>query len=199
MTKQEILEAVLDLACENGLGRITMSQIAARVHLKKSSLYSHFRSKEDLIESMYEYFRSRTKQDRGLDMDYDALFEGRTLLEILTAAVNNYRTLSVGGDLGRFYRLILSERMYNPDAAMILAEETKRMILATRMLFYALSAKKIISFEDPDAAALSFALGVHAVMDYENDAALAGIRDADQAMSIYLREFVCVYETKMEG
>ena len=53
MTKQEIIEATLDLACEKGIGRISMQQIADRVNLKKSSLYSHFKSKEEIIEGMH--------------------------------------------------------------------------------------------------------------------------------------------------
>ena len=66
-SKQDILEATLELACEKGLGSISMSQIADKVGLKKSSLYSHFKSKAEIIESMYEYFREKAKEEQGVD------------------------------------------------------------------------------------------------------------------------------------
>ena len=199
MRKQDILEAALNLACEKGLGSISMSQIAERVHLKKSSLYSHFRSKDELIECMYEYFRDKAKAERGsTDTDYALLFEGRSFREILTAAVCNYKEVNSRPDLNRFYRLIVSERAYNPAASMIMAEETKRMITATRNLFYALAAKKIVSFHDPDAAALSFAMNVHAIMDYEADAANAQLNDADGVMEQYINEFCRIYESEAQ-
>ena len=202
LTKQEILKATLELACEKGLGNLSMAMIADRVHLKKSSLYSHFRSKEELIQSMYETFREQAKLQRGIgEIDYDSLFEGRSLYEILQISVNNYRTISRSPVMEQFYRLILSERTMDPTAAMILVEETRRMIRATKQLFYALCAKKIIVLEDPDAAAFSFAMGVHAVIDYEADTELAGVKDAESAMERYLQEFCSVYEsqTKTKG
>ncbi len=195
LTKQEILEATLELACEKGLGNLSMSMIADRVHLKKSSLYSHFRSKEELIQCMYESFREQAKIQRGLsEIDYDLLFEGHSLYEILLEAVGNYRRISRSSAMEKFYRLILSERAYDPTAAMILIEETRRMIQATKNLFYALMAKRIISFEDPDAAAFSFAMGVHAVMDYEADAERTGVKDAEGRMEQYIWEFCRIYE-----
>ena len=78
MTKQDILEATLDLACQHGLGRVSMQMIADKVNLKKSSLYSHFKSKDEIIESMYTYFReqaktetSRSQIDLGESFDID--------------------------------------------------------------------------------------------------------------------------------
>ena len=202
LTKQEILEATLELACEKGLRSLSMSMIADRVNLKKSSLYSHFRSKEDLIQCMYETFREQSKQQRGVpEVDYDQLFADRSLYEILENAVNNYRSISRSPVMEQFYRLILSERTLDPTAAMVLVEETRRMIQATKTLFYALCAKKILILEDPDAAAFSFAMGVHAVIEYEADAERAGVQDADTAMEQYLREFCRIYgpEPKKKG
>ena len=194
MTKEEILEATLDLACEKGLGAVSMAMIAERVHLKKSSLYSHFQSKEDLIDSMYAYFREKAKRNRNIGpVDYGALFEGRSFHEILVTAVNQYKRMNTSSDLDRFYRLIMAERIHGPYASAIVLEETSRMIQETRNLFYALSAKKIVRFENPDAAALSFAMGVHAVMEFEHDAENAGSPDAEHAMEEYLREFAAVY------
>lgn len=194
MKKQDILEAALDLACEKGLDNLSMSMIANQVHLKKSSLYSHFKSKEDLIDNMYEYFRAKAKEQYGIvPMNYDALFEGRSFQEILKECVNSYRNMTVSSDLFKFYRVIMAQRVYDPMAADIMIEETNTMIQATKLLFYALSAKKIVAFSNPDAAAISFAMGVHSIIDFECDAQSVKSKVADEIMDTYIEEFCRVY------
>ena len=46
-----------------------------------------------------------------------------------------------------FYKVIYSERSLNPVAAKIVAEETDRMILATKQLFYAMEVHKLLHFK----------------------------------------------------
>ena len=53
MNKEKIIMATLELACENGLRSVSMSQIAEKAGIKKSSLYSHFSAKEEIITEMY--------------------------------------------------------------------------------------------------------------------------------------------------
>ena len=52
-----------------------------------------------------------------------------------------------------------------PMAAKILAEETGKMIIATKQLFYAMEVQKLLHFQN----AVSFAMTVHGLMDYELD------------------------------
>ena len=47
-----------------------------------------------------------------------------------------------------FYKVIYSERSLNPVAARIVAEETDRMILATKQLFYAMEVHKLLHLSD---------------------------------------------------
>ena len=68
-----------------------------------------------------------------------------------------------------FYKVIYSERSLNPVAARIVAEETDRMILATKQLFYAMEVHKLLHFKNPDMSAVSFAMTIHGLMDYELD------------------------------
>ena len=56
-----------------------------------------------------------------------------------------------------------------PMAAKILAEETGKMIIATKQLFYAMEVHKLLHFQNADMSAVSFAMTVHGLMDYELD------------------------------
>ena len=195
MKKEEILEATLKLAYEKGLGRVTMSQIAERVGLQKSSLYSHFQSKEELVEKMYLYLRERSKQRNGdTETDYDKLIEGRSLCEVLTLVVNAYRSMNREPQMEMFYQVIESERYINKLAAEVMVSETKTMLQATKRLFSALQEKQIAVFPDLDRAAVSFAMGVHAILEYELDTQTAGSHDADGLMEQFIAEFASRYQ-----
>ena len=197
MTKQEIIEATLDLACEKGIGRISMQQIADKVNLKKSSLYSHFKSKEEIIEGMYVYIRENAKQQTGnTEVEYGKYVEGRSLREILTGVVASYRNMGATSDMNRFFAMIMAERTFDPVAAQIMVEETRKMITATKNLFYAIFAKGIAHFENPDGAALTFAMGVHSILDHEADSLHAGSDDANGEMDLFIDEFCRVYGKK---
>ena len=165
--KEEILLSTLDLASKYGLKSLSMSQIAESVGIKKPSLYNHFHSKDGLIQEMYEYIRSKSKQgapDIPLE-NIDAL----SAYDILLDAVTDYKKLATSEDMLKFYSVIYSERTTNATAAQILVEETDKMIAATKELFGILAVKNKLCIEDVETAAIAFSLTVHSLIDFELD------------------------------
>ena len=53
-TKQEILEAALDLFSVQGFEATSISQIAGAVGIRKASLYSHFESKQAILDALMQ-------------------------------------------------------------------------------------------------------------------------------------------------
>ena len=53
-TKEQILEASLDLFSVKGYEATSISQIADAVGLRKASLYSHFESKQDILDTLVD-------------------------------------------------------------------------------------------------------------------------------------------------
>ena len=51
-SKEEILEAALDLFSVNGYEATSISQLADAVGLRKASLYSHFTNKQDILDTV---------------------------------------------------------------------------------------------------------------------------------------------------
>ena len=91
-----------------------------------------------------------------------------------------------------FYKVIYSERSIQPMAAKILAEETEKMIIETKQLFYAMEVHKLLHFTNPDMSAVSFAMTVHGLMDYELDLRSGGYKIENQERNIldeYLQWF----------
>lgn len=63
MSSQLIKEAALDLFAEKGYEGTSLAQIAEKIGLKKQSIYSHFKSKDDLFLAVLEdTFLAETEQ-----------------------------------------------------------------------------------------------------------------------------------------
>ena len=194
---EEILLAAFDLAAQKGLGNVSMSQIAEKAGIRKASVYNHFSSKEELIEEMYIYLRSRAKNGLSGAIDPQSLIQKKSAREILLISVKNYAKMNEDENMRRFYKLIYSQRAIESAAAKIMAEETRRMIDATKALFYALDAhgKFLWHDKDIDMSATAFAMGIHSILDYMLDCK-NGEEEADEKM---LEDYVDWFCAKMGG
>lgn len=192
--REEIILVTLELAAKNGLSGVSMSQIASKIGIKKPSLYNHFKSKEEIIDAMYQYLRDKSKEKMSLtDIDYGEFVNGKTLEEVLTQSVSNYIRINEDEKMTSFYKVIYSERAINPIAAKIMSDETKRMILTTKNLFYALQVHKKADFDDVDMATTSFAMTIHAMMDYKLDCSLSGEQLNQNMIQEYIKWFCKQY------
>lgn len=179
--KKEIIMATLELAANKGLGNVSMNMIADKIGIKKPSLYNHFASKEELVEAMYQFLREEAKKNANVGaIDYTVIFAGKSALEILRMMVGGYFNMNQQEHMLNFYKVIYSERSIQPMAAKILAEETEKMIIATKQLFYAMEVHKLLHFQNADMSAVSFAMTVHGLMDYELDLRSGGCKTENQ-------------------
>ena len=179
--KKQIIMATLELAANKGLGNVSMNMIADKVGIKKPSLYNHFASKEELVEAMYQFLREEAKKNANVGaIDYTVIFAGKSALEILRMMVGGYFHMNQQEHMLNFYKVIYSERNIQPMAAKILAEETEKMIIATKQLFYAMEVHKLLHFQNADMSAVSFAMTVHGLMDYELDLRSGGCKTENQ-------------------
>ena len=195
--KQDIIQATLELAAENGLGTVSMQQIADQVGITKASLYNHFSSRDEIVEAMYEFLRNASKEKANVGkFDYDSFRADRSMKEILTEAVSGYRKMVAEPQMYLFYKIIMSERSINPIAAEIMVRETQTMIHATKSIFYALQVKGIADFKDADAAAFSFAMAIHSILDYEFDLSFSGAKADKKMLRNYIDEFCRIYEVR---
>ena len=192
--KEAIIAAALELAAEKGLGTVSMQQIADKVGITKASLYNHFASRDEIVDAMYDSLRqtARMKAEIG-KTDYDKLAEDSSLTDVLMDAVNSYIKMVSEPRMLLFYRIIMSERSICREAAEIMSKETKTMINATKALFYALQVKGIADFGRVDPAAFSFAMAVHAIIEYQFDLDMAGLRPGGDMMREYIEEFSRIY------
>ena len=64
-TKDKILLAALDLFSEMGFDSASIDLIAAKVGIKGPSIYAHFKSKEDIFDSLIDLMEQRYEENFG--------------------------------------------------------------------------------------------------------------------------------------
>ena len=194
MKDQDILIKTLGLASSRGLRSLSLSDIAKECGISKSTLYSHFESKEDLIERLYLFLREKAKERNNIPpVDYNALFKDRTLKEILRTVTSSYSSMVQDKDLNAFYRVVLSEKSFSPISASIYTEETNTMLLTTRNLFYALSSKGLAHFTDIDNEAMVFAFTFHSILVLEEDDRTAGTAVSEGLLDSFIEYFSSIH------
>lgn len=87
MSAQKIKDAALNLFADHGYEGTSLSQIADEIGLKKQSIYSHFKSKDDLfLTVLTETFELEVLQ-KTVDLKER---EGENLKEFLFLSLNSY-------------------------------------------------------------------------------------------------------------
>lgn len=129
--KQEIIAAAFELFCENGY-HLSLSEIANAVGIKTPSLYSHFKSKDDILELMiheeiYRYYQFL--EEKLIDIEpmniKDAM---KSLFEFFMDYFSEYKRL-------RFWRtipLLPNEQLRNTSSHLINEKDSqcKQKLLA---------------------------------------------------------------------
>ena len=110
MTKNEILASILSLASKEGLRNLSLSKIAENAGIAKSTLYSHFDSKDDMIDQLYLFLREKAKERMHIGaVDYGKIVKGKSLEEVLLYVVSSYDSINRDRDMKNFYAIIESE------------------------------------------------------------------------------------------
>lgn len=195
MKKEEILKNVLTLASEKGLRSLSMANIATASGLKKSSLYSHFNSKQDLINELYLYLRK--KSSTKIFVDYSTFVKGKSLREILLTATISYDEMNRKSDMITFYKVIISEKTLSKEASKVIIKETETMINASKKLFKAIEENKIALFDNLESAAITFALLIHSILDLRLDAEMAESNISDGILEKVIDSFIKAYAKEL--
>ena len=195
--KEEIIYATLELASLNGLKSVSMSQIAKKVGIKAPSLYNHFSSKEEIINAMYSFLRSRALTNIP-SFRYTGELDKISLEDILLSSAKSYMEMVRDEDMLKFFKVIYSERATDKTASLILVSETERMIRMTTDMFYALAIHKRIRNENVDEAALTYALTLHSLIDYRMDLMTAGNIKESEKIDNKINDFIKFF-SRIEG
>ena len=162
-TREEIMEAALDLFAVNGYEATSISQLADAVGIRKASLYSHFANKQDILDTVVEtvlkgyadrsIFARADWDDPGFTKDK----AGMTAEDAATLVRGQLRYILHDPHISKGRKLLVIEQFRNAELAELQTKQNYRDVLNyfTGMMRF-LIREGALKDEDPEIMAAQF-------------------------------------------
>ena len=165
-TKQEILEAALDLFSVQGFEATSISQIASAVGIRKASLYSHFESKQAILDALVQdVLMQYGEHSIFAKTDWEKAAEGipATPDAAVQMIQGQLRYILHDSHISRARKMLVIEQFQNPALAQL---QTKQNYADVMQYFTGLMKQLIrqgvLAGDDPQIMAAQFCLPVSA-------------------------------------
>lgn len=163
-TKQRILEAALTLFSEKGFESVSVEQIATVVGIKAPSLYKHYKSKQDIFNTILIEMEQRYQKQvsgmniTGIDPYLDASAFTNISGELLKEMATNLFLFFLHDDYNRKFRKMLTIEQYsNPHLASLYTKQYLEDPLSYQSLLLThLVTSNELRQEDSEIMALHF-------------------------------------------
>ncbi|MDD6042946.1 MAG: TetR/AcrR family transcriptional regulator [Eubacteriaceae bacterium] len=119
-TKDQILEAALELFSVKGFEATSVSQIADAVGIRKSSLYSHFASKQDILDTLTEEIlvlvdkHSMFSEVDRKSAEFEKVLETMTVENVTNQIKGQVRFVIHDPNVSKARKMLVIEQFQNP-------------------------------------------------------------------------------------
>ena len=163
-TKQEILEASLELFSVQGFEATSISQIANAVGVRKASLYSHFGSKQAildaLVQEVLEQYEGHSLFARA-DWENDAGRLPQTADDAVQMIQGQIRYILHDPAISRARKMLVIEQFQNRSLAKLQTKQNYSDVLGYFTgLIKCLIQKGVLAEDDPEIMAAQFCLPI---------------------------------------
>jgi AcrR family transcriptional regulator len=112
-TKERIIEVAIDRFAVKGFDAVSLREIAEAVGIKKASLYSHFMTKEEILETILDYPMKMTEKTEPHDIGTEELIVSMGLEKFM--ALGGELTISWMEEphMEKIFRIICVELYHN--------------------------------------------------------------------------------------
>lgn len=203
-TKDKIMEQALELFSTKGYDGVSVQEIAEAVGIKAPSLYKHFRSKQDIFDSILAKASARYKtQAQNLNLDgFNALHDWQSYKtisqdELVTLGKNLFLYFLHDEVIAKTRRMLSLEQYNNSDLAKIYATNyIDKPLTYQSQLFLFLNQGDVEVFQN-DIMALHFYAPIYLMLilcdtqtEREDEALETIERHIRQFSKIYRRELL---------
>ena len=196
-TKQEILEAALELFSVQGFEATSVSQIADAVGIRKASLYSHFENKQAILDALvknvlaqYEEHSIFARTDWEKDADHLPLTPDAAVQMVL----GQIRYILHDPAISRARKMLVIEQFQNPELAKLQTRQNYTDVMQYFTgLVTQLIRREVLAEGDPQIMAAQFCLPISVWINLcdrepEREPEVAALVDR------HVRQFFAVYQ-----
>jgi AcrR family transcriptional regulator len=112
-TKDKIIFAAIDLFAEKGYDAVSMREIAQRVGIQKSSLYSHFESKEEILDRVLELPASSINMIAPKDFNIEKMIDTLGVEGFFKMAGEIFNGWMEAPGMDKLWRIVTIEMYHN--------------------------------------------------------------------------------------
>ena len=163
-TKQEILEASLELFSVQGFEATSISQIAGAVGIRKASLYSHFESKQAILDALVkEVLGQYAEHSIFARTDWEKNAEKLPLTpdEAVGMIQGQIRYIIHDPYISRARKMLIIEQFQNQELAKLQTKQNYSDVMQYFTgLIKCLIQKGILAEDDPEIMAAQFCLPI---------------------------------------
>lgn len=201
-TKEIILQEALTLFSTRGYEAVGVREIAKAVGIKESSIYKHYKNKQDIFECIFEEMKNRYAQiEDALGMpvgDNENIVEQYKTIEetkLLYLAENLFLFFMKDDFAGKFRKMLTVEQYRSPLAGRTYREYFLQAPIAYQSaLFKGLMEQGVFVKADPDTAAMHFFAPIFMLMiKYDNS--LDQLEEGLKELKQHIVEFTKRYST----
>ena len=137
-TKYEILDAALTLFSTGGYEATSISQIAEAVGIRKASLYSHFASKQDILDELIEIIQKQYEEHSMFaqadwnNADFIENKDDMTVQQVVQMIIGHVRYILNDPQVSRIRKLLTIEQFSNEQLSQL---QTKQKDLLKEVRF----------------------------------------------------------------
>ena len=199
-TKQEILEASLDLFSVKGYEATSISQIANAVGIRKASLYSHFENKQAILDALVkdvlDQYAERSIFAKADWDEYDDAEDKSALTPDAAAQMilGQIRYILHDPHISKARKMLVIEQFQNPELAKLQTKQNYSDVLRYFTgLVKQLIRLEVLAEDDPETMAAQFCLPISVwinLCDREPD------RESEvmELVNKHIRQFFRVYQ-----
>ena len=198
-TKQEILEASLELFSVQGFEATSISQIAGAVGIRKASLYSHFESKQAILDALVkEVLEQYGQHSLFAKTDWGKAEIPSSAEDTVRMIQGQLRYILHDHTVSRARKMLVIEQFQNPELAKLQTKQNYSDVLTYFTgLMEQLIGRGVLAGEDPEIMAAQFCLPVSAwinLCDREPERE----REVMDLIERHIRQFFRLYQPKRD-
>ena len=169
LSRDVIIKSVLHAAFIRSPGGISLSDIADELNIKKASLYNHFFSREDIMESTLDFCGKYYSSITFAPPDVEAVAQRYSAETVFKGVVDRYVKMHEKLPLIEVYVFLQSQKYFSKKAAFIVQNEQNKITAQTEQILSSLIKNQKLPLDGKSipACAKWFCAGVSSILcDY---------------------------------
>jgi len=129
-TKQKILEAAIDLFSQNGFSAVSVREITKQVGIKESALYNHYKTKDEILETIYTLFQMEQQKSLPPVEQLEGILKAVSPKDFLLQGFKSFKHAVSNPLMVKLWRILNIEQYRDSRAREMIIELTYKGTIA---------------------------------------------------------------------